>query len=93
MMRHMYKYEVGIGHFTLTLPIGAEIRHVGTQNQCYYLWAEVENPTSAAKEDRIFRMFATGEDIPDLNFCRWEWRYTWQDGSYVWHLFEKVGGV
>lgn len=89
-MRYMYKYEVGFHNTVLTMPRNAIIRHAGSQNERCFLWAEVENPTGVGQEERIFGVFATGEEIPDLNFHRWEWRATWQSGPFVWHLFENV---
>jgi hypothetical protein len=88
-MRYIFKYSVSYIDTVIEMPVGAIIRHAGSQRTGHHLWAEVRNPSSAAREDRIFRVFATGEEIPD----GWDWRYTWQDGPYVWHVFEKVGGV
>ena len=90
-MRHIYKYEIGFDDTVITLPVGAKIRHAGTQYGQSYLWAEeVTDSTAARKEDRVFRIFATGEEIPALNWSRWEWCATWQYAEFVWHLFEKV---
>jgi hypothetical protein len=89
-MRKMFKYyaDEDLGRsFSIRLPQGAIIRAVNVQNGRGHLWAEVE--PDARPIDRTFQVFATGEEIPDLNWHRWTWRGTWQDGPYVWHLFEK----
>lgn len=85
-MRCMYKYE--IRGEELSLPKGAKIRYAGSQNSKWYLWAEVD--TDAMIETRTFRVFGTGEPIPHMRWKEWEWIATWQDGSFVWHLFECV---
>lgn len=97
-MRVMHKYQLPtMEEFTLLLPRGSVIRHVESQERWHYMW--VESELRVPKDDRIFRVFATGEDIPDIrqkemiSFWRWEWRATWTDRGFVWHLFEKVGGV
>lgn len=92
-MRKMYKYHLpvmGAGEsFVVDLPFGAVIRHVGSQTGGWMMWVEVDWTSRTAVVTRTFRVFATGEEIPDLNWARWEWRGTWQDGPFVWHLFEK----
>ena len=35
---------------------------------------------------RTFRVFGTGQDVPNGFF----WRGSWQAGPFVWHLFEEV---
>lgn len=91
-MRRMYKYSLRpsdrSGICIITLPINSRIRHVGTQNGNHYLWAEVE--PDARVITKTFRVFATGEDIPHDYSSVWAWHATWQDGPFVWHLFEKV---
>lgn len=85
----MYKYPIHVsGAFTITLPMNSRIRHVGRQGDSMYLWAEVE--PNAQVRQKTFRVFATGEDIPHDYTAVWVWHGTWQDGPFMWHLFENV---
>lgn len=94
-MKRVYKYRIEIaGVFTINLPVGAEILHLGVQPllesdsryQIPYLWALVDPLVST--EDRIFHIYGTGHDVPHpelLNHVG-----TWQQGAFVWHMFEKI---
>jgi imidazole glycerol phosphate synthase subunit HisF len=88
-MRRMYKYRLtaSAGEFVLKLPKTAIIRHAAKQYGEQCIWAEV-TVDDGRTASRTFRVFATGEDVPDDG--PWVWRNTWTDGPYVWHLFEKV---
>lgn len=88
-MRRMYKYRLmpPSEEFVLKLPKTAIIRHAAKQYGEHCLWAEV-TLNEGRNVSRTFRVFTTGEDIPDDG--PWVWRSTWTDGPFVWHLFEKL---
>jgi hypothetical protein len=80
----MLKYELPVFTGTLDLPYGSVIHHVGHQHDKAYVWVEASSLFEGT-EPRTFTIYATGETISD---ARQVWRATWQDGPYVWHLFE-----
>jgi hypothetical protein len=80
------KYELPVFTGTLDLPIGSTIRQAGHQRDHAYIWVEVSSIFEGT-ETRTFSIYATGDIITD---ARQVWRATWQDGPYVWHLFETV---
>lgn len=83
----VHKYHVPLGVTeTIALPADAVIRHVGSQDRlAVVFWAEVD--TAREREMRRFRVFATGEPLPE----RADWAAyvgSVQDGPMVWHLYE-----
>lgn len=69
----------------VTMPIGAEILHVGVQENDICFWAKVD--PKAKTETRLFGIYGTGWDIP--NDTESEYVGTVQQGSFVWHIFER----
>lgn len=72
----------------LSLPAGAEILSVQTQNGEPQLWAVCD--TDAVREDRILRIFGTGQPLPpytELNFID---TFQLQGGALVFHVFEEL---
>jgi len=64
------------------LPVGAQVVRVGRQGASVCVWAIVES--SNALEDRLFATAVTGQPLPhDVRYLG-----TWDDGPFVWHLFE-----
>jgi len=87
-MLSVFKYPVNlVDEFSLELPIGARILHVESQAGTNCLWALVD--PKAPKELRHFRLAGTGHPIDD--YAIGDHIATWQDGPYVWHLFEAGG--
>ncbi len=86
MTRRLLKYELPVFTGPLELPIGSIIRHAGHHKDVAHLWVETSSIFEGT-ETRTFTIYATGEQIHD---ARQVWRATWQDGPYVWHLFETV---
>jgi hypothetical protein len=80
----MYRYEVPVDnqphHFDLTSgPV-----HVETTDQGMEFWAEHEDGKPAYR--RAFRVFATGESIPDE--AAWIGTGSRTRDGYVGHLYE-----
>lgn len=85
-MRRVYKYHLGIHPRTsIALPVGAKFLHAGQQTHEYFMWFEVDS--TALVEDRIFTVHGTGHDITSPYDV---WLGTFQDGPYVWHVYESA---
>ena len=84
----IYKYPFPvIQNVTIKMPKGARILTVQMQGENPYIWAIVDQ--NMTKEDRHFKVYGTGHD---LNMKQnEEYIGTWQEGSFVWHLFEVKG--
>ena len=87
MSRAIWKYPLtGDTRVALEMPIGARVLAVQMQGHLPCLWALVD--TSADVQRRTFRIFGTGHrfdlspDAPHIG--------TFQDGPFVWHLFEAT---
>ena len=85
--RRVYKYPLQLhsGPQVVTMPHGAQIVHVHEQDDRPVLWAEVN--TTGPAHDRIYWVFATGEDIP-IRVKRHVG--TIHVGWTVWHVYEEV---
>lgn len=68
------------------MPLGTEILCLQTQQGRPCLWAEV-NPDNKT-EARTFRIVGTGNSRDINSFGKYIG--TFQDGMYVWHLYEIV---
>jgi len=95
--RAVYKYPFLIGdYFKLSLPRGAQILHVATQQQIAQggyrdqacLWALVQ-PT-AAKEEREFLLVGTGHPISPTDRLEHVGTFMMEGGALVFHLFENL---
>jgi hypothetical protein len=86
IMKTIWKYDVPIddNDTEILMPSGAKILHVTIQMpHIITFWAIVNN---SLLETRTFRVFGTGQEIPD------EYNYylgTIMDKQFVWHLLEK----
>lgn len=88
-MYRIYKYAVPlIGGFTLELPKYANILHIAEVNGTIYLWARVD--PEAPMVQREFRIFATGQDLPNDNNILYLKTIIMHGGALVWHLFEAM---
>ena len=62
--RVIYKYQMPVlEQFTMMLPIGAEILRMQSEHGMFWLWAMVR--TDIDLQERRFRAFKTGAQIPD----------------------------
>lgn len=88
-MKAVYKYDVLVEQvFLLIMPKGAVILSCQTQFNAPKLWAIVDTETEM--EQRYFRIYGTGQAIPDEELTRLSFISTFQlyEGNYVYHLFE-----
>src|SRR5437667_5965143 len=95
--RAVYKYTFVIAdYFTITMPKGAQILHVETQQQIAQggyrdqacLWALVQ-PT-AKTEVRGFLLVGTGHAINSKDHLKYIGTFMLEGGALVYHLFEKL---
>lgn len=85
----VYKYPIPlIDVFTLTLPVGAEILHVATQHGDPMLWCRVDE--TGETETRQFALVGTGHPAPGPDEARHVGTFLTWEGTYVWHLFERL---
>lgn len=80
----IYKYPIHLKKKSVFMPAGARILTVQMQGDTPTIWALVDPAKKPC--DRLIHVFGTGWDIPKHID-----RYigTWQDGGFVWHLFEE----
>ena len=87
MTEHIYKYVLN-NAFTsavIRVPEGARILTAQMQGSDFVLWAAVDISVPLF-EYRTFRVIPTGAELPKgLAYIS-----TVQQGSYVWHIFEKI---
>lgn len=84
-MKTIYKYPFSVtDEFSLTLPVGARVLCVQTQNDLPCLWAIVD--PDAAKEERTFFVRGTGHPLGDVG--RYIGTFQMRGGSLVFHVFE-----
>jgi hypothetical protein len=87
--RHVFKYLLaGSDWADIELPVGAKLLSVQAQNDLPMAWFLVR--PSLEFETRRFRIFCTGESIPDeLNV---EFAATFQilGGDLIFHVFEEI---
>lgn len=81
------------GQIHIKMPVGAKVLHVGMQGTHWLgaaggacMWAEV-NPEHDV-EYRDFRVFATGESIPEDHAHPLAYRGTLITEGFVWHVYE-----
>lgn len=81
-MKTIYKYPLKItGRQTVSMPAGAVLLTVQSQDGHPCLWAEVEQ--SRPKEDAPIKMCGTGHPAPDGEYIG-----TVQIDGFVWHYFD-----
>lgn len=84
-MRKIWKYKIpGVGKFTLNIPVDYVILAVQLQDSYPQMWINVnpENPSQPVE----FEVVGTGRDVPANS----HYRGTWQEGQFVWHLFQRI---
>lgn len=83
----IYKYSITHKSVqTIELPIHSQILCVQLQFGKPFIWVRIPNPEAPTIE-RTFEFSGTGEEID--NTIR-QYIGTWQEGPFVWHLFEKA---
>lgn len=78
---------LGIGDFSVSMPVGAKIVYLAKQNGLPQLWALV-NPEEVDREERHFFIAGTGKAMPHWMTYIDSWQM--QDGQLIWHLFENT---
>lgn len=90
-MKTIWKYETPCESiFYITMPKDAEILCFQIDNKTYTpcIWAMVDNENRL--EERTFELFGTGVFMPtEIGKIR-KYIGTYQNGAFVWHLFERL---
>ncbi len=87
MATKIFKYELGIRHTTLKLPVGARVLTMQCQFNALYLWAIVD--PAAETEDRTFVVYGTGH-VMDEEKLRYIGTAQMLGGDLIWHAFEVL---
>ncbi len=87
-MISIFKYTLTLDGALIEMPIGAEVLTAREQGDQICVWAKVDT-TMELKEQRTFKVFGTGHEMPnDPN-----WRYVGtamlHGGALVFHVFEN----
>lgn len=88
-MSTVYKYEI-MERAELKMPRGAKVLTVQVQNGAPRLWALVD--PEQPEERRVFEVYGTGHHIPDIHSAAYVATFQVDDGAFVFHLFERLGG-
>ena len=98
-MRVIWKYTIPEkNRISVEMQIGAKMLAIQMQNKIARIWVLVDPDED--KEIRTFRIFGTGERIPDQKDEYMEYVGTFQaiegyhlftSGSFVFHVFETFG--
>ena len=89
-MATIYKYPVPVYDYVrVRMPVGARILTVQVQNGTPCIWALVNADPFALSEDRVFRLFGTGHNVPDGDALTYVGTYQMNSGALVFHLFEE----
>lgn len=87
-MKEVWKFELRLAlDFTLDMPTGARLLHVGSQDGESMLWAEV-NPQND-RERRQFHCHGTGHEVPEDGRS---YIGTVVEPTWVWHFYEGKNG-
>lgn len=84
MAKQIWKYSL---ENVIEMPKGAEILTIDIQNGQLFnaqMWVKVD--TENEVEKRMFEVIGTGQNFDDTNR---KYIGTYQDGPFVWHVFEK----
>ena len=89
-MRRIYKYQIqddGKGSSYVMMPPGAKIHHVGMQDSCIMLWAEVDS--EELNSMRSLEIVGTGHDMPKgFIYIGTVHQPNVNGGEFVWHICE-----
>jgi hypothetical protein len=84
MAKQIWKYSL---ENIIEMPKGAEILTIDIQNGQMFnaqMWVKVD--TENEVEKRMFEVIGTGQNFDDTNK---KYVGTYQEGPFVWHVFEK----
>ena len=84
----IYKYELSLGLTSLRFPLDAEVLSAQMQDGKLCIWVKQPEPVIATRvlQQRTFLVVGTGRSLKGI-FTHID---TVQDGSFVWHVFEKA---
>lgn len=89
MKKSIWKFELSMDNLSIKMPKGAQILSVQVQNNRPCIWALVD-PKAEIKE-KVIEIFGTGEAIPCDGISRvFIGTFQLQEGTWVFHLFERV---
>lgn len=77
-MSEVLKYEVSRGLDCVAR--GGKVVLAGRQDDKFYVWVWRDD----AMPTRAMRIYGTGQHVSP----EWNHVYSFQDGAYVWHVFE-----
>lgn len=87
MKNQIWKYPFEVqGRFILTMPKGAEILSVQTQNETPCIWALVD--ILAEQVERDFTIIGTGHPVEVLPKMKFIGTFQLDSGAFAGHLFE-----
>lgn len=90
MKRTIWKFPFDVDdRVGIDMPKGAKLLAVQLQGDTPCLWAEVD--PGAKKESRLFAVFGTGNQMPREMGYSDVYVGTFQEGPFVWHLYELTG--
>ncbi len=85
---HKFTLEVTDNQF-VKMPKGAKVLAVQMQNDIPCIWAEVNTDNEIVS--RCFEIFGTGNPIHEDMGVQREYIGTFQQRTFVWHLYEYTG--
>jgi hypothetical protein len=85
MIKQIWKYKLDGVISSIEIPLDGKVLTVQIQNEVPHIWVLV-NPENQV-ETRGFRVVGTGHPFDDTDS---KYIGTFQDGPFVWHLFEMV---
>jgi hypothetical protein len=92
-VRKIFKYPISMAdRFKVDMPgLVVLVVHVDLQNDRPFFWAEVHE--GAPMQERTFAVIGTGHPLTVNDGEVLSHRGTWQDGVFVWHLYELIERV
>jgi len=85
MIKQIWKYKLDAVHNEIQIPSDGKVLAVQTQNEIPHIWVLVNSDNEM--QTRTFTVVGTGHSFDDTNK---KYVGTFQDGPFVWHLFEIV---
>jgi hypothetical protein len=86
MMKTISKYQLSVARQALSIPAGAQILCLQTQDDNAHIWALVDTDQELCS--RNFEIYGTGHKLPD-NPGTYIGTFQTNSGLFVWHVFES----
>ncbi len=91
-MKTIWKFELVVfGRQDIEMPVGAEIIHIGNQNNHICMWAEVNSDNPC--ENRVFELLTTGHPMPNREDGKYRKHLATvllDQGMFVAHVYERL---